>query len=47
MSDLILKYETTKLKAQKFMKKGQLNDYFNTLLELNQQKKLLRLIIAN
>jgi len=47
MNDLILKYEATKLKAQQFMKRGQLSDYFNTLLELKRQKQLLKLIIAN
>jgi len=47
MNDLILEYEATKLKAQNFMKKGLIGDYFKTLLELKRQKQLLKLIIAN
>jgi len=45
--DLILKHEATKQKAYQFMKLGKISDYFKTLLELNQQKQLLRLILAN
>jgi len=47
MNNLILKYEATKIKAQNFMKKGQIGDYFNALLELKKQRQLLKLIIAN
>jgi len=47
MNDLILKYENTKLKAKHFMQKGQISDYFNTLIELKRQRQLLTLIIAN
>jgi len=47
MNDLILKYENTKLKAKQFMQNGQINDYFNTLIELKRQEQLITLIIAN
>ncbi len=47
MNELILKYLTTKNKAQFFMNNGQINDYINALVELNQQKRLLKLAIAN
>ncbi|MCF6213748.1 MAG: hypothetical protein L3J45_06975 [Flavobacteriaceae bacterium] len=47
MNALILKYLTTKSKAQQFMNNGQITDYINTLVELNQQKRLLKLAIAN
>lgn len=47
MNDLILKQEITKQRAKQFMKLGQISAYINTLLVLNQQKQLMKLVIAN
>ena len=41
MKELIKQYETAKKKAIKFMKKGQLNKYFDALVEMNHYKKLI------
>lgn len=47
MNELILKYEATKKRAQLFMKNGQISAYIDALFEMNHQKQLLRLAIAN
>ena len=47
MKELIRQYETTKKRALNFMKKGQLNAYFDALIEMNQYKKLMLTISAN
>jgi len=47
MKELIKQYETTKLKALNFMKKGQLNAYFEALIEMNNYKKMMLTINAN
>jgi len=47
MNELILKYEATKKRAQLFMKNGQISAYIDALVEMNHQKQLLRLAIAN
>ena len=47
MKDLIKQYETTKKKALNFMKKGQLNLYFDALLEMNHYKRLMLTVSAN
>lgn len=47
MNELILKYEAKKKRAQLFMKNGQISAYIDALFELNHQKHLLRLAIAN
>ena len=47
MKELIKQYETTKNKALAFMKKGQLNAYFDALVEMNHYKKLMLTVSAN
>ncbi|MCK0131932.1 hypothetical protein MWU59_10515 [Flavobacteriaceae bacterium F08102] len=42
MFDLQAQFENAKRKATLLMKKGQINDYFNALLEMNHYKKLLK-----
>lgn len=41
MKELIKQYETTKKKALQFMQKGQLNNYFDALIEMNYYKKMI------
>lgn len=47
MKELLKQYETAKSKALDFMKKGQLNAYFNALVEMNTYKKQLIALKAN
>lgn len=47
MQELIKHYESAKLKAINFMKAGQLNAYFDALIEVNHYKKLMRSVVAN
>jgi hypothetical protein len=47
MNDLNYKYENAKLNSIEFMKKGQINAYFNALLEMNKYKRLMLAVIAN
>ncbi len=46
MKELIKQYETTKKKALQFMQKGQLNNYFDALIEMNYYKKMI-MVSAN
>ena len=41
MKELIKQYETAKNKALQFMQKGQINNYFNALVEMNRYKKMI------
>jgi hypothetical protein len=41
MKELIKQYETAKNKALQFMQKGQINNYFNALVEMNHYKKMI------
>ncbi|MCF6166925.1 hypothetical protein [Lutibacter sp.] len=41
MKELIKQYETAKKKALQFMKKGQINNYFDALIEMNNYKKMI------
>ncbi|MBT8318234.1 MAG: hypothetical protein HKP59_11480 [Lutibacter sp.] len=41
MKELIKQYETAKKKAIQFMQKGQINNYFDALLEMNHYKKMI------
>ncbi len=41
MKELIKQYETAKNKALKFMQKGQINNYFDALVEMNHYKKMI------
>lgn len=41
MKELIKQYETTKMKALQFMQKGQISNYFDALVEMNNYKKMI------
>ena len=47
MKELIKQYETAKTKALNFMNKGQLNAYFDALIEMNHYKKLMIAVSSN
>ncbi len=47
MNELAKQHEIAKNKAINFMKKGQLNAYFNALIEQNYYEKLLLMTMAN
>ena len=47
MTILIENYETKKKSALNFMKNGQLNAYFEALIEMNNYKKLMYTVCAN
>ncbi|MFT7498187.1 MAG: hypothetical protein ACI8QP_000772 [Porticoccaceae bacterium] len=47
MKDLLKQYESAKKKATTFMKNGQLNAYFEALLEMNKYKRLMVAVVAN
>lgn len=47
MKELIRQYENAKRKSIEFMKNGQLNAYFDTLMEINRCEKMMLVIIAN
>lgn len=47
MKDLTKQYEKAKENSIKFMKMGQISDYFNALLEMNKYKRLMIAVSAN
>ena len=47
MIELTRHYENAKSNATLFMEKGQINAYFNALLEMNKYKKLITAVLAN
>ena len=47
MKELIKQYESARNKAINFMKKGQLNAYFDALVEMNHYKNMLLTVKAN
>lgn len=47
MNALVENYETKRNSALDFMKNGQLNAYFEALIEMNNYKKLLYSVCAN
>ncbi|MBL4939896.1 MAG: hypothetical protein JKY16_06465 [Lutibacter sp.] len=47
MKELIKQYLDAKNKALNFMKNGQLNAYFNALIEMNHYKRLMLTVSAN
>jgi len=47
MQELKKQYETAKNKALNFMRNGQLNSYFEALIEMNYYKKQLILVQSN
>ena len=47
MNNLLRQYETAKKRATTFMKNGQIAQYFEALLEMNEYKRLMTTIVAN
>lgn len=47
MKELTKQYEQAKKKALNFMTKGQLNLYFDALIEMNNYKRLMLAVRAN
>ena len=47
MKELIKQYENAKNRSKVFMKKGQLHSYFDTLIEMNNYKKMMVAVVAN
>ena len=47
MKELIKQYEIAKNKAKMYMKKGQINAYFEALLEMNKYKRMMVAVVAN
>ncbi len=47
MKDLKKKYQSAKQKAINLMKKGQIHEYFNVLIEINGYKKQMITINSN
>ncbi len=47
MKELIKQYETAKNSAKMYMKNGQINAYFEALLEMNKCKKMMVAVVAN
>ncbi len=47
MKNLSIKYEASKTKAKDFMKKGQISQYMEALLEMNKYERLMTAIVAN
>lgn len=47
MVNIKKQYEIARKRANSFMKNGQITQYLETLLEMNEYKRLLRVAIAN
>jgi hypothetical protein len=47
MKELIKQYEAAKKSAKMYMKKGQINAYFEALLEMKKYKKMMVAVVAN
>ena len=47
MKELVRQYEKAKKRALVFMQKGQLNAYFEALVEMNHYKRLITITTAN
>lgn len=47
MNELRYRHDLAKKKAKDFMKKGQINEYFSALLEVQRYKKLMRAVMTN
>jgi len=47
MKELFKQYETAKKESIKFMKMGQINAYFDALIEMNYYKKLMIAVTSN
>jgi len=47
MSKLTKQYETARQNSIEFMKLGQINAYFTSLLEMNKYKNLMIAVVSN
>ena len=47
MNNFNRQYQTAKINANEFMKRGQITQYFEALLEMNKYKRLMIAVIAN
>ncbi len=47
MKELTKQYQTAKQNSVEFMKRGQISNYLNALLEMNKYKRLIAAVIAN
>ncbi|MBV1888437.1 MAG: hypothetical protein KUG51_04030 [Urechidicola sp.] len=47
MKDIIKQYESAKSSSKTYMKNGQINAYFEALLEMNKYKRLMVAVVAN
>lgn len=47
MNELKNQHQIAKEQATTFMKNGQINDYFNALLEVQRYKRLMKAVVAN
>ena len=47
MKNFKTQYQTAKKNANEFMKRGQITQYFEALLEMNKYKKLMVAVVAN
>ena len=47
MKELIKQYENAKKSAKTYMKNGQINAYFEALLEMNKYKRMMVVVVSN
>tara|TARA_B100001057_G_C22259065_1_gene722464 strand:- start:365 stop:508 length:144 start_codon:yes stop_codon:yes gene_type:complete len=47
MKELTKQYETAKQNAVEFMRKGQISNYLDALLQMNKYKRLIIATVAN
>ncbi|MGB1041850.1 MAG: hypothetical protein ACPGU6_00515 [Tenacibaculum sp.] len=47
MKNFNLQYEIAKSNANEFMKRGQITQYLNALLEMKKYKRLMVAVVAN
>lgn len=47
MRNLNTQYQIAKINANEFMKRGQITQYFEALLEMNKYKRLMVAVVAN
>lgn len=47
MKNLNTQYDLAKNRADEFMRRGQITQYFEALLEMNKYKRLMVAVVAN
>ncbi len=47
MNELKKQYDKAKTRSKQFMQNGQLHAYFNTLVEMNNYKRLMVAVVSN